>query len=105
MQAQAVGMALQWADEAGAASISSAGVPAQRESSAPPPDEIVELRGHQVLVTRGAMVCTMCGSYQASFQAANCNLDEDCKGPSKDMKARYRQRYNIKAIRSGKHPT
>eukprot|EP00959_Pyramimonas_sp_CCMP1952_P067814 1415302-Pyramimonas_sp.AAC.1 len=70
---------------------------ALRESDGPPADAIVSLRGHQAWVTHGAMVCTLCGSYRASFQAVKCNLDEDCTGPSQGKSALHRQRDNLRA--------
>eukprot|EP00959_Pyramimonas_sp_CCMP1952_P419209 8780995-Pyramimonas_sp.AAC.1 len=54
MRSQAVGVALQWAQDDGADSTLEA-APANSEPCVPPPDEIVELRGHRVWVTQEAI--------------------------------------------------
>eukprot|EP00959_Pyramimonas_sp_CCMP1952_P203585 4257251-Pyramimonas_sp.AAC.1 len=54
-RSQAFDAALQWAGEVESTSGLANGGSARSESSVPPPDAIVELRGHQVLVSHGAM--------------------------------------------------
>ena len=107
MRSQAVQTALLAADVGQPEADTEAGAKARAgpEASAPADEEIVELLGHQVLVTRGAMVCTLCGSYQVSSgKVANCKLQADCLGPAKDKATRYKHTSAISAVRTGRHP-
>eukprot|EP00959_Pyramimonas_sp_CCMP1952_P238651 4986911-Pyramimonas_sp.AAC.1 len=62
---QAVVVALLWAGEACGTTCSASGGPFRAN------------RRRSRLVTKDAIVCALCGSYQTSFQAANCKLDDD----------------------------
>ena len=100
MQSEAVAVALAAADSL------SGGGSAEANPSAPPSEAIVELNGHQVLVTPRCMVCTLCGSYQVSSgKVTNCKLSSSaCLGPSEHGPTRSRQKYRISAVRVGKDP-
>ena len=101
MQSEAVRVALD-----AAAGLEGGGGSASANPSAPPSEAIVELNGHQVLVTPRCMVCTLCGSYQVSSgKVTNCKLGASaCEGPSEHGPTRSRQKYRISAIRAGKDP-
>ncbi len=80
-------------------------VPGPSGAQQPCADDTVELDGHRILSNLGAMVCTLCGSYQLNAgRAGHSKLGGCCLGPSQHPPTLYKQRHAIKAIKAGKNP-